>query len=207
MIRIERVVSGLLASNMYVVTEDGHAIVIDPCEDTAPARGLRVDKILLTHEHYDHISGVNCWKAETGAPVLCSLACADNIRDPRKNLAAYFEDFCKLQTWMELDELPPSDPAYACSADETFEDEKSFAWMGHAWRLFALPGHSMGSIGILLDGKYFFSGDSLIENHEIGLGMPGGSKRKWREIGAPRLAMLPKGIRVFPGHFQEFVYS
>ncbi len=207
MIRIDRYVSGLLASNMYVVTEDGHAIVIDPCKDTAPARDLFVEKIILTHEHYDHISGVNRWKAETGAPVFCSRACADCIRDPRKNLAAYFEDFCKLQTWMELDELPPADPAYACAANETFEDETTLAWRGHVWRLFELPGHSQGSIGILLDERFFFSGDSLIENHEIGLGMPGGSKRKWREIGAPRLAKLPKGIQVFPGHFQEFVYS
>ena len=62
MIEIKRYVSGLLSSNMYVISEAGHAIVIDPFEDTTPSEGLTVDCILLTHEHYDHISGVNIWK-------------------------------------------------------------------------------------------------------------------------------------------------
>ena len=33
---IKRYVSGLLSSNMYVISEGDHAIVIDPFEDTTP---------------------------------------------------------------------------------------------------------------------------------------------------------------------------
>lgn len=203
---IRRYVSGLLQSNMYLLREGDHAIVIDPFEDTSPADGLQVDYILLTHEHYDHISGVNAWKAATGAPVLCSAACAENIRSPRKNLAGLFPVFCELQTWIALTELPATDPTYACAADETFDDERTLSWRGHEIRLFALPGHSMGSIGILFDNEHFFSGDSLMERDEIELRLPGGSRKKWLEIGAPRLARLPDGVKVWPGHFEEFIY-
>ena len=203
---IRRYVSGLLQSNMYLLREGDHAIVIDPFEDTSPADGLQTDCILLTHEHYDHISGVNAWKAVTGAPVLCSSVCAENIQSPRKNLAGLFQVFCELQTWIRLDEIPLTDPKYACAADETFDDERTLFWRGHELRLFALPGHSQGSIGILLDNEHFFSGDSLMEHYEIELRIPGGSRKQWEETGAPRLARLPDGLTVHPGHFEEFIY-
>ena len=202
---IKRYVSGLLQSNMYLIREGDRAIVIDPFEDTSPADGLQVDYILLTHEHYDHISGVNAWKAATGATVLCSAACGENIQSPRKNLAGLFPVFCELQTWIALTELPETDPTYACTADETFDDERTLSWRGHEIRLFALPGHSMGSIGIMLDDTDFFSGDSLIENNDIELRIPGGSKKKWQEIGCKRIEAIPAGTRVWPGHFKEFI--
>ena len=205
MIDIKRYVSGLLSSNMYVVSEGNHAIVIDPFVDTSPSADLVVDRIILTHEHYDHISGVNVWKEKTGAPVMCSEACALNIQSPKTNLARHFKDFCELQTWIKLEKIPASDPMYTCTADETFADELCFEWRNHIWRLFELPGHSLGSIGIILDNCCFFSGDSLMENYAIELRLPGGSRKRWREIGFPRINAIPDGIRVFPGHFEEFI--
>lgn len=203
---IRRYASDLLSSNMYLLEENGHVIVIDPFRDTQMLGGLLADKILLTHEHYDHISGVNLWKEATGAPVLCSGACAENIRNPRKNLARIFEAFCELQTWIVLEEIPQGDPEYTCAADETFADEFTFIWRGHTLRLFEMPGHSMGSIGILLDSSFFFSGDSLMKGREIELRFPGGSRAQWETVGLPRLQRLPPGIRVYPGHFEDFTY-
>lgn len=205
MIEIRKYESGLLSSNMYVIAEGNHAIVIDPFDDVSPASGLTIDYILLTHEHYDHISGVNIWKDTIGAPVLCSQACAENIQNPKKNLANHFKEFCELQTWMELEEISPSDQEYSCSADECFVDEMEFTWQGHCFKLFEIPGHSLGSIGIMLDGTEFFSGDSLMENSEIELRMPGGSRKKWREIGSKRIEMIPEGTRIWPGHFKSFI--
>lgn len=207
MITIKRYESDLLLSNMYIVAEGMRAVVIDPFRDISPAEGLVIDKILLTHEHYDHISGVNLWKETTKAPVLCSKACAANIQSSRKNLSNHFKEFCVLQTWMKLEEIPKSNLEYSCEAEEHFEDELLYAWQGHKWYLFEMPGHSLGSIGILLDDTYFFSGDSLMENSEIELRMPGGSRKKWKEIGEPRLRQIPSGIRVYPGHFPEFIFQ
>ncbi len=203
---IRRFESDLLCSSMYLITEQGHAIVIDPCRNTAMLQDLQIDKIILTHEHYDHISGVNAWKQLTNAPVLCSKNCGENIRSSRKNMARLFEVFCEIQTWMKLDRIPEGDETYTCEADETFEDEMEFNWQGHTFHLFEMPGHSSGSIGILLDNRHFFSGDSLIEGRDIELRFPGGSKELWEKLGAPRLARIPAGVHVYPGHFNEFIY-
>ncbi len=206
LMEIRRYESDLLSSNMYLIAENGHALVIDPFRDVSAAEGLTIDRILLTHEHYDHSSGVNLWKAATGAPVFCSEACARHIRDPRKNLSRYFEAFCVLQTWVVLEKLPDADEAYSCEADEIFRDTASLDWQGHALRLFEIPGHSDGSIGILLDNAHFFSGDSLMEQTEIELRLPGGSRKKWETVGAPRLAELPRDLMIYPGHFSPFPY-
>ena len=205
MIQIRRFVSGLLSSNMYMIVEENHAIVIDPFADVRPAHGLLVDYILLTHEHYDHISGVNLWKKETGARVLCSNACAINIMDPKKNMANHFKEFCELQSWIKLKKIPASDPDYTCSADETFVDRTTLTWQGHTIDLIEVPGHSMGSIGILVDEREFFSGDSLLENEEIELRLPGGSRKKWEAVGRKRIESMPDGLRIWPGHFDSFV--
>lgn len=203
---IQRYESDLLQSNMYLIIENNHAIVIDPYRDTSPGHNLFIDKIIVTHEHYDHISGVNIWKKATGAPLLCSNSCAENIRNPRKNLASLFIVFCELQTWINLSEIPNADPKYTCNAEEIFLDRYSFVWQGHYFDLMELPGHSQGSIGILVDGLFFFSGDSLMEGRNIELRFPGGSRRQWETIGKLRIDDLPERITIYPGHFSEFKY-
>ena len=203
---IIRYESDLLSSNMYLIIENGCAIVVDPFREVKQ-QNLEIEFILLTHEHYDHISGVNLWKSVTDASVLCSAQCAENICNPRKNFARFFKDFCDLQTWITLSEIPEHDSDYSCSADKTFHDKTEFEWQGHMIQLKEIPGHSSGSSMIIIDHEHVFTGDSLMENNEIELRMPGGSKKLWNEIGRPRLERLPNGIHVYPGHFSDFFYA
>lgn len=81
---VRRYESSLLSSNMYMIVEGKHAVIIDPFQELKPADNLIIDKIILTHEHYDHISGVNDWKHLTNAPVLCSKTCGENIQSSKK---------------------------------------------------------------------------------------------------------------------------
>lgn len=197
--------SGILSSNMYILTENGHALVIDPAPDTSPGEGLAVDFLLITHEHYDHISGVNAWKQKYHVPLLCSEACAERITDPRKNQARHFDTFCEIQSWMQAEPLPSIDTAYSCAAEETFRDETVLEWQGHTIRLLEIPGHSPGSIGIFVDAVNFFSGDSLFKDWDVELRFPGGSRKQWQEIGRPRIEAIQRGTLVWPGHFEPFV--
>lgn len=205
MMDIRRYDTGLLSSSMYLIVDGGRAVVIDPCRNTSVAQGLRVDLLVVTHEHYDHISGVNIWKERYGAPLFCSAACAQNLRSPRKNLARYFEAFCELQTWVPLEQIPKADLNYTCEADRTFTDVAQWRWQGHVFDFMEIPGHSQGSIGILLDGVHFFSGDSLMWGRSIELHFPGGSEELWERVGRPRVESLPAGTRVWPGHFDGYV--
>ena len=85
----------VINSNMYVLIKMGAALIIDPCVSSEAEYLLRSNKvaqctILLTHEHYDHISGINRLRKLFGCKVICSLKCADLIGDSHKNGASTF---------------------------------------------------------------------------------------------------------------------
>ena len=204
--KIQRFISNLLESNMYIITENENCIIIDPWQDTdCYIKDFSYDMIILTHEHYDHISGVNIWKDLTGAKVLCSSECASLIEDPKRNFSRHFKDFALLQTTIDSSSIPDDVPNnYSCKADEIFIDIKVMQWQGHEIKLFETPGHSSGSSCILIDNQYLFSGDTLLHNYETALRFPGSSKKMWNAITIPEIKNLYGKIVVYPGHFETF---
>ena len=201
---IQCLTSNLLKSNMYIITENKHCIIIDPCQNIdCYVSSFDYDFIILTHEHYDHISGVNVWKDLTNAKVLCSQECSKLIQDPKKNFSHHFQAFAELQTMLDNSSIPYVED-YSCQADETFSDEYSINWCGHKLKLFETPGHSEGSSCLLIDDQYLFSGDTLFHNYETALRFPGGSKKKWENITKPKIKKLDDEIIVYPGHFEYF---
>lgn len=202
---ITRYISDLMFSNMYVLSDNGYSLIIDPFEHYMISKEFRPDMIIVTHEHYDHISGVNRIKQQFGIPLLCSEKCAQRLTDSKKNSARYFESFCQLQTYGEQDMSVPIDTEYTCQADLTFDEEIRFKWHGNELWLFALPGHSPGSIGLIVKNKFFFSGDSLFADREVELRFPGGSKRDWYEISEGKINSISDDVIVYPGHKEKFL--
>lgn len=201
---VERIDSGLLNSSMYVISENGHAIVIDPCLNVDAADTFIIDYLFITHEHYDHIFGVNEWKERTGAPLVCSKVCSEKIKDSKKNQARHFDSFCEIQSFSMQWNPSFFNLRFTCEADITFEREEGIEWQGRRIRLVEIPGHSPGSTGIWIDDM-FFSGDSLIEGKEIELRFPGGSRKQWEESGKKIIDAIPVGTMIYPGHFDRFV--
>lgn len=68
MLKIEAFTLGLMIeANCYLVSEDGHALVIDPgskgrsVHKRIEEMGLIVDAVLLTHGHFDHCAGADAF--------------------------------------------------------------------------------------------------------------------------------------------------
>lgn len=185
---------------MYVLQSGNRVIMIDAVrneEADAYLEQVRPDNvwIILTHEHMDHIYGVNDWKEKFPCRVLCSHTCSTAISSPKLNLARYQEViFGKNRGRSEIDF------DYQCRADQTFEEEYSFDWQGHSFRLYETPGHSGGSICILLDDSAVFTGDTLLKNDPVITRLPGGDRNAYRQKTLPFLHSLPPDIYVYPGH-------
>ncbi len=194
-------------ARMYLMIENNKALVVDPCvEETALqcllSNGVSEILVLLTHEHYDHISGVN-WLREhfPNVNVLCSSECARALPKPSKNLSSFWEILFvgkdeKIQEYVRNMDIQP----YSCNADETFEEEYAFEWEGHSLFLKETPGHSKGSICILLDHTKLFSGDTLVTGYPTITRLPGGSKKEYIADTIPYLQSLDPDIMVYPGH-------
>lgn len=207
-------ISELNETNMYLAVElqSRHAILIDPSDASVvyqwiETKGLQLDYVLLTHEHYDHISALNEVRAAFSAEVIASSACSEGIQWPRVNLSRFFNivlDFKKDRGIMKKP-YPEIFPYSAEKADRIFEDAKELDWQGHKLRLWSAPGHSKGSILIDIDRTLLFSGDTLSCEYELITGFPGGSKKEYRSLTRPLLQSFDETMQVYPGHGRSFL--
>ncbi len=81
---------GAVQENAYIVRADAkseRALLVDPGEepqrllDAVAALGVKIEAILITHCHFDHIGAVAPLARATGAPVYCPQIEAPLLRD------------------------------------------------------------------------------------------------------------------------------
>lgn len=208
-LKVHRYVFNLIRSNMYMMMSGTEAILIDPfvCEEAENAMrafGVKRLWIILTHEHFDHISGVNYYREHWDSTVIGHRKAKERVVDPRKNLAAYAQCLVPRETLTEdVRESLKRILDYSCQIDIGFDKEYDFEWQGITFRLIETPGHSPGSICILAGKTCVFTGDSLVEGEEIVTRFPEGNKRDYQSVTKPFLEELPKAMIVFPGHGSE----
>lgn len=198
---------------MYILPVGNSGLVVDPCVSEV-AGGLLSDfnitkcLVLLTHEHYDHISGVNWLRKQAKCEVVCSQTCADRIRDPKKNSSAYFDALFldrDEETQRRIAEI--SDREYSCYADVSYADRLDIQWNSLTIQMLEAPGHSPGGQIIMLNKTNFFTGDYLIPGEKVITRLPGGSKRKYEMITKPYLEAMEPSSMIFPGHGEPCVLS
>lgn len=211
MLQITVSVDPLTDSNCYILTEECSAeknrcVVIDPGESEGLFRileeqCLEPELILLTHEHCDHMAGLDALRNRfSGAHFPATAACDAGLRNTRLNMSRIMEVFLYFKGKPGVQ----YDPFTCRPADEIIPDDAVLTWHGHTFRFVPLPGHTPGSEGIFLDEEIFFSGDYLIWGEEPVLRLPGGSEEDYESITAPYLEALPKGLKVCPGHGESF---
>lgn len=213
--KFQRFILRYAESNMYLCIEGKEALIVDPNKSDEALSMLQsngVDKlfILLTHEHFDHTSGVNWYKKKFETKVICQRNCAEWIGIAKNNRPFVFmptvedkNEHEKREVISFFDALPME----AIKADVVYEDEYEFDWAGHNVKLCASPGHSPGSSIILFDDTYVFTGDYMIPNVPVILRFAGGSKEAYRQDTLPFLLGLGGNMMVMPGHRVPCLYS
>lgn len=192
----------LAESNCYFLHEEGACVVIDPNHPQGPLavleeHGWVPEWILLTHEHCDHMAGMEAVRERyPSVRVLASAACSIGLTSTRLNMSRMMEVYLTY-----LGKPGEAYPAFTCRpADVTYERTYEMVWRGHTLRCISLPGHTPGSAGIFWDESCFFSGDYLLPDREVILRLPGGSEHDYKTKTKPFLDGLPSGLRICPGH-------
>jgi len=182
----------------YIISnpKNNKAIVIDPgtendirITDFLNEKDLNLEFIFLTHEHFDHILGVNYLRNEfPNVKVISSQKTSDRLPNPKKNLAIFHN-----QINLVVQE-----------ADVIIEEGK-LEMIGLDFEVFQTPGHTDSSVS-LKHNDSFFSGDFLLKGTRIVTNLPTGSKRQYQESIEKYNEMLT-GLMIYPGHGEEYNYN
>jgi glyoxylase-like metal-dependent hydrolase (beta-lactamase superfamily II) len=198
-------------ANMYIVIENDSALLIDPNENQEAVGCLMKNHIkevtiLLTHEHFDHTSGVPFFQKILPSIVVCQKRCAQSIEIPRKNRPLAL---LKMQVadYKEMRSFYNSFKPYSIVADIVFEHNFDMEWQGHNIHIISQQGHSPGSVLIELDHKYVFTGDYMIQDTPVILRYPGGSKEDYTQFTLPYLLAMPADRVILPGHGKTYIRS
>ena len=190
-------------SNCYCLEENGKVLLIDPNDGEKIKHFIKtrhwiIEYVLLTHEHCDHIQGLNELRKSFDFTVIATQKCSENLGDITKNMSRIMGAYLYFK-YGEMREYPYG--RFQCEpADIAFEETYEFLWQGHNFVIRKTPGHTEGSCCIEMDQAYMFSGDYFIEKEEDITGFPGGSKRDYETKTKPWFSTWKAGLCIYPGH-------
>jgi len=193
--RILSRIVGSLATNCYIIIceETRKAIIIDPGFSAEEANeilneivknGFKVEKIINTHGHFDHIIGNDILKALTKAKILIHKNDASMLLDPSKNLSRM----------LGRDIISPK-------ADRLVEEGEIIKVGDLELKVIHTPGHTEGSISLFCEKeKVVFTGDTLFAGSIGRTDLPGSSFEEIMHSLKEKLMNLPDETVVYPGH-------
>ena len=179
MLALHTLTLGAYQTNCYILHQEDSSScgVIDPgytpevILDFLAGKGLKLEAILLTHGHFDHVGAVRDLAAETGCKVYLN---PDDLS------------------------MPPRMTAGPLYYTDTYSDGDTLSPAGIPFQVLSTPGHTPGSVCLIAE-NYLFSGDTLFAGSRGRTDLPGGSTRAILES-LRRLAALPQDYSVHPGH-------
>lgn len=213
---VYRSVYAPVKSNMFTLITGNDAVIFDPNEDDEllgllQEKGIRKVHILLTHGHYDHISGVQWLKEHLEAEVLCQEKCADRLMNSKRPLSRLVAMVLSVQDMEDgghrYQDFKASYKPFTITADRTFDKEAVLAFGDLIFHVVSTPGHSEGSSCYTLYDKMVFTGDTLLRDYPVILKFPGGNKDDYEKIALPYLKNLSKDCVIMPGHGDPFTLN
>lgn len=183
-------------TNCYLVTMgDSDACWIvdagfqpDPMIDAIQERGLKPERLILTHAHLDHIGGVNDVLQALGPiPIAIHEDEQHWLSDPQLNLSAF----------IEMNVTAPS-------ATDLLNDGQILDLQGSQWEIRHTPGHSPGGITLYCEAaEVAIVGDTLFRDSVGRTDFPTSDGPQMFTSIRERLMTLPDATRVLPGHGPE----
>lgn len=200
---------GIEKANSYVIVSNGHALVIDACSmdvaEELKKRGIIPDYLILTHEHCDHLWGVNATRsAFPEIKVLAQEYCSEAIGDPKLNKAKQYHIYATLRFGEGYQNEEAKNRKYTCAPTEiTFNERLELRWCGYEIVFHHTPGHSPGSMFVRIKDIGIFSGDSILQE-ETFLKFDGGDEEAFNSVTLPMIESIPDETVIFPGHGEVF---
>ena len=184
----------IFAVNCYFYIDDAtqHGFLIDPGAEAdkllkiIEREHFTIEKILLTHGHFDHIGAVNEIQAKLGVEVFMQGNGRDYVENPALNLSAYFNLNMKLDDVTYIEDFSE----IILSANRNF-----------GLKMIPLAGHTTDSaIFYSKNDSVAFVGDSIFLNSIGRTDFPGGDEITLRKNLRDKIFTLPDDTILLSGH-------
>lgn len=189
---IQCIPGGMFLENCYIVGDEdsNEGILIDPGEqideilEQVKKSGLNITKIVNTHNHLDHVAGVETAKKELGIPFY--------IHKKDQPVLDALPEACK--RW------PQYSYVIKPKVDGYVEEGDIIKIGGLEAEVLLVPGHSWGHICLVIEDNVI-AGDTLFAGSVGRVDLTGGTSME-ELIGSikSKLFVLPDSYNVFPGH-------
>ena len=164
--KVEQIKSNLLNSNVFVITKNEHAIIIDAGVELEKIKPFIeeniVDGILLTHGHYDHAFYAVDYARAFGCKIFASPYIKETLSDPGINY---------------------SDGSFFVKDFDNFaflEDEEKLCFENFCVKPLHTKGHSKCSVCYIV-GEDIFVGDTLFKQGMGRTDLIGGNNEELEE--------------------------
>lgn len=191
MMILETLPLGPAETNTYLIgcSETKKSVVIDPAQGSysaihrlAKKKQLVLERILITHSHWDHIVDASEFKINDSLPVYIHAEDAGNLQSPGTD---------GLPLFFPIAGVVPD--GYVEEGDEIDVGELKIV-------VLHTPGHSPGSVCYYLPKeKCVMTGDTLFCGAIGNLSFPTSRPEKMRAT-LKRLSELPQETTIYPGH-------
>ena len=187
-------VRGVFETNAYFYIDDDtrRGFLIDPgaqadlLMNIIDKRGWTIEKILLTHGHFDHIGAVPELQARLKIPVCMQKNGRDYAESPVWNLSSYFGADMTLDNVTYLEDF----------GTVTLSANKNFGV-----QVIPLAGHTTdGAIYYSADDSVAFVGDSIFQGSYGRTDFPGGDETALFKNLKARVLTLPEDTVLLSGH-------
>ena len=189
----------LMKSNCFIIVDwvSKSCVIIDPASEKSEREieyiedhNLRLDYIILTHEHTDHTWGANVLKERyLGSKLVCSELCEKNAK---KASRAYFLFYFDDRNYRY--ELHPADTIIK-------EKEEYMSWHDYQFHFLQTPGHSYGSMCIDIEGM-LFTGDTIMPFPAYFNGRDS-NEADWKESISRVRRIFDLNTMIYPGHGEK----